>query len=90
MKEKTFAESAQELRDDIAQTRETLRTEHFPYEEGKSVYAALHEALRLMGDYAEAYVKWAEYYPHQSPEPEGMERFRTIHLIHDGIKRELG
>jgi hypothetical protein len=87
MKEPIFAERARKLRDSIAQTRQDLRDEHYPYE---GLYAALHETLRQLGDWAESFVKWAEYSGETSaPDSNAYERFRMTERIFYGIQEEL-
>jgi hypothetical protein len=89
VKEPTFVESAQKLRDEIAATRQLLRDEHYPHDGGVRIYGALHEVLRVLGEGAESFVKWAEYFPDKAPDSEYFARFRHISLVHHAIKGEL-
>jgi hypothetical protein len=89
MSEPTFAESAQKLRDEITATRQLLRDEHYPYDGDIRVYGALHGALRVLGDGAESFVKWAEYFPGKAPDPVDFARWRYLSLVHHAIKGEL-
>jgi hypothetical protein len=90
MTEPTFAERARKLRDSIAQTRQDLRDEHYPYDGDIRVYGALHEVLRQLGDWAESFVKWSEYSGEFSaPDSNAYERFRQAERIFYAIKGEL-
>jgi hypothetical protein len=90
MKEPTFAERARKLRDSIAQTRQDLRDEHYPYEGCIHTYSALHEVLRQLGDWAESFVKWSEYSREFSaPDSNAYERFRQAERIFYVIQEEL-
>ena len=90
MSEPTFAERARKLRDSIAQTRQDLRDEHYPYNGDIRVYGALHETLRQLGDWAESFVKWAEYSEFSTPDDNAYERFRMTERIFYKIQEELG
>lgn len=91
MSEPTFAERAQKLHKDIAQAREDLRDEHYPYEGCTHTYAALHGLLGQLGNWAESFVKWAEYSGEFSaPDSNAYERFRMTERVFYKIQEELG
>lgn len=81
---------ARTLVDGVERVRQTLRDEHFPYEEGMRVYEALHESLRLIGTQGETFLKWAGMFPGQELHPGQRTHLRMLELMLQTIERTLG
>jgi hypothetical protein len=81
---------SRQLGEDIAKIRQTLRDEHFPYEEGLRVYEALHEALRVMDAQADTFMKWAVQFPNDPLSDAQMVHLRMLELTVKTIKETLG
>lgn len=78
------------LRDDIADVRQILREEHFPYEQGLRVYEALHEALKIVDVQADTFLKWSVEFPNDPLDDAQMVHLRMLELTVKTIRETLG
>jgi hypothetical protein len=78
------------LRDDIADVRQILREEHFPYEQGLRVYEALFAALEVVDTQADTFLKWSVEFPNDPLDDAQMVHFRMLELTVKKIRETLG
>lgn len=83
-------ERAQALITGIQETAQLLRDEHFPYEEGVSVYEALHEVLRAMQRQGETILYFAEKFPDEVIGSGQAHHLTMLELTLKTIKEKLG
>lgn len=86
----TLFTRARTLAEGIEETRQTLRDEHFPHDEGLRIYEALHETLRQMGVQAESFLKWAGMFPNQELSDAHQTHLRMLEITLKSIKEALG